>query len=148
MKAKILLSIFLSFVMINCSNSQPIDETTMRAIGEGNRIISALEEFNNENGTYPEQLEELVPSFLEDIPETGLRADDGFTYSRVPEEFDSDYIYGYRLAFFVSNTRFLGDRTAEMYLYQPSKEYPSNENTKTIKVVNGWAHQQVNRNYN
>ena len=148
MKLQFLLSILLSLVMTDFSHSQPADETILRAIEEGNKLISALEEFNNENGNYPEELEALVPSFLSDIPETGLRADDGFTYSRVPDELASDYIYGYRLVFFVSNTSFLGDRTAEIYLYQPSKEYPSNEAEKTIEIIDGWAHQEINRSYN
>ncbi len=43
-----------------------------RAIDRGNKIIAALEKYYNDNGFYPQELDELVPKYLQKIENTGL----------------------------------------------------------------------------
>lgn len=43
-----------------------------RAVERGNKIIAALETYYNDNGFYPQELDELVPKYLPKIENTGL----------------------------------------------------------------------------
>ncbi|MBO4440016.1 MAG: hypothetical protein J5798_11780 [Spirochaetaceae bacterium] len=43
-----------------------------RAVDRGNKIIAALETYYNDNGFYPQELDELVPKYLPKIENTGL----------------------------------------------------------------------------
>ena len=44
-----------------------------KAIDRGNLIINALAAFYEDNGVYPETLEDLLPVYLDKIPNPGLR---------------------------------------------------------------------------
>ena len=44
-----------------------------KAIDRGNLIIHALAAYYKDNGVYPESLEDLIPVYLDKIPNPGLR---------------------------------------------------------------------------
>lgn len=57
-------------------------------INEGNRIVAALDQFNADNGKYPDTLQELIPNYLDIIPRTQFRYwVNEFEYSRREDEF-------------------------------------------------------------
>jgi len=62
-----------------CSNAKELadyDIPTKReqkAIDRGNLIIYALGAYYKDNGVYPESLEDLIPVYLDKIPNPGLR---------------------------------------------------------------------------
>lgn len=49
-----------------------ISKKEHRAVERGNKIISALETYYNDNGFYPQKLDELVPKYLPKIENTGF----------------------------------------------------------------------------
>ena len=83
MRNKILL-IFIGVVIINfCSAKELADydiptKREQKAIDRGNLIIYALGVYYEDNGIYPESLEDLLPMHLDKIPRPGLR--NGFNF--------------------------------------------------------------------
>ena len=65
-------------------------------IDRGHGITSALSEYEAQYGSYPEKLRALVPTFLTDIPRTGLGFCPDYSY-RLPEA-PLDKFEGYQLA--------------------------------------------------
>ncbi len=53
-------------------NWYPVSKKEQRAVDKGNKIIAALEKYYNDNGFYPQKLDELVPEYLPKIENTGL----------------------------------------------------------------------------
>lgn len=49
------------------------NESEMRTVSAGNRIVNALEDYCSSNGKYPNKLEELVPIYIKKIPKTAYR---------------------------------------------------------------------------
>ena len=78
MRNKILL-IFIGVIIINfCSAKELADydiptKREQKAIDRGNLIIYALGVYYEDNGIYPESLEDLLPMYLDKIPRPGLR---------------------------------------------------------------------------
>ena len=65
-----------------------------RAFANGTKIVAALKAFREENGGYPDSLENLVPKYLQKVPKTGF---DGFWESR---EFEYERMGGEFLLYF------------------------------------------------
>lgn len=73
----------------------------MEASGEGRKaeegyqlseeVIAALEQYHADNGEYPEQLDQLIPTYLTAIP-TGEFVD-GFTYTREGDSYILTFAY-------------------------------------------------------
>jgi len=59
------------------------------------RIAVALERYNNETKKYPENLEELVPQFLEEVPLDPFTKRKTLTYKIKPEEGTPYLVYSY-----------------------------------------------------
>lgn len=76
---KIFILIIIFLYAGCCSNAKELadyDIPTKReqkAIDRGNLIIYALAAFYENNGVYPESLEDLIPVYLDKIPNPGLR---------------------------------------------------------------------------
>ena len=69
-----------------------IDDDAKLALVNGQKIIDAINSFYNENKSYPDSLEQLLPKYLEKIPETedtGIWTSGDFIY----EKDDSDRWY-------------------------------------------------------
>ncbi len=54
--------------LTGCSPSTP-DAGIQRAIQQGDQVLLALNEYFETNAVYPTKLDDLVPDFLESIPE-------------------------------------------------------------------------------
>lgn len=50
----------------------PIQRYISHAVQTGQPIIHALEQYKNDNGAYPDSLQQLVPKYLKRIPATGV----------------------------------------------------------------------------
>jgi hypothetical protein len=68
----------------NCITDQQIDS----AISLGTPIVEAIEKFHATTGSYPETLEALIPSYLQNIPKTkvGFKTSD-FKFLSRPDSF-------------------------------------------------------------
>ena len=59
----------------------------------GNTIVSALYEYEQKNGQFPEQLEILVPDYLSEIPKTV----DGYNFSYGILDSEDKFFVGFRI---------------------------------------------------
>lgn len=71
----------------------------------GDALCLALESCRKSDGRYPQQLQELVPSFLSAVPATsmGLLSSIPFDYQPAPE--GDDYTLGFNSTFFICCAR-------------------------------------------
>ena len=80
-------------------------EEVRRGIEIGNEIVRAIDGYYEENGVYPEKLEDLVPEYLTEIPKTITDLD--YRYFRIePSENTKDDPY--RLSFIVKTALNMG----------------------------------------
>ena len=139
-----LIAFSLIVFCMSCNNTS--SEKVYEAIKRGDKIISALESFYKEDGTYPKSLQDLVPNYISLLPNPGLTKDDKFLYILIPKSKNSLHFYGYRLSFYVHRL-FFDLRSAKRYIYLPSEKYPTTNHEVTHKLVGKWAYQTAYRKY-
>lgn len=98
----------------------------------GAPITRALEQYHAERGAYPETLEDLIPKYLREVPDTRLAAFPEFEYFRST---DNQNPKGYDLS--VSFSRGLFDFSA--YQYWPHQDYPRDWPRTSPEIVGTWA---------
>src|SRR3712207_5959186 len=54
----------------------------VRAASKGAEIVQALSRYRNDKGEYPEHLEQLVPQYLDRVPDTGMLGYPAFDYRK------------------------------------------------------------------
>ncbi len=62
----------------------------------GDRVVAALEQHWKESGAYPETLVQLVPRFLDRLPEPSLGVFSTVPWWYAPSERAGDFTFGYR----------------------------------------------------
>ena len=67
----------------------PLGNDEKKLISNGNKIVSAIENYFHENGNYPATLEILVPDYIGEIPKTGYKRT--YLFSLKIEEAVYDY---------------------------------------------------------
>lgn len=73
--------ISLIIVLISSCNSKEQNDKTDKI---ANQIINLLEDYKKNTGRYPEDLENLVPEYIKEIPKTSLRnRNNSFYYVRI-----------------------------------------------------------------
>lgn len=143
--------VFLGVMMasVNACDGSDWKDDIKRAtmvIENGDRVVVALDKFKQKNGDYPSTLENLVPEFI-DKTSVDIEGYRQFVYFKVPVEKETDNIYGYTLSIFRDEASLMGDRTAQRIFYTPSENYSSDKGIENVKVMNGWALQNMRRTY-
>ena len=78
----------------------PLGDDEKKLISNGNKLVSAIENYFHENGNYPATLEILVPDYIGEIPKTGYKRT--YLFSLKIE----DSIYDYSVIFAKNDPKF------------------------------------------
>ena len=127
---------------LGCSAKTNDIEFYKEAILRGNRIVAAIENYKEKNGFYPSNIEKLVPSFLQAIPNTGIE-DVEFSYLKTENANE------YQLTSIVEPSGFalLGSKSIKWLIYTSDQKYENNKFTKNHFIYGNWALQTRMREY-
>lgn len=114
----------------------------MVSIGRGNLIVEALEKYKEKNKIYPDDLDNLVPNYIENIPKTDI---DDLNFIYLVDEKNENYTLDIIVE--PSGLMLLGAKSIKRLGYCPSHIYPENQYTKNHFIYDGWVLQTINRNY-
>jgi hypothetical protein len=83
---------FLAIPLIACAGrffvAAPFSDSSRDiAIDRGQALIMAIEEYYSDTGSYPEELKELVPVFIKEIPDPGIMGIRTFDYQRTADAY-------------------------------------------------------------
>lgn len=92
-----------------------VDFSQERIIRRAQPLIAAIGQYRTDCDTYPEDLESLVPQFIEKLPRSGPRGKDGFRY----ESLDSTYRFSFNL--------WVSGRTYRSIVYIPTEAFVAPE---------------------
>ena len=107
-----------------------LDKEPALATVSGGEVVAALEAFRGTGGEYPEDLSQLVPQYLAEIPHTGMIAFKNFEYVRA--------LRGATPSSREFELRIPCEGDDEL-IYWPSGAYPDAIGTRTIKRIGSWA---------
>lgn len=111
---------------IEHDRSEPYSSVAER----GNLIVAALESYRAANGQYPEEIEDLVPEYIESIPDPGIvSCRRGFGYSRYEQDSGSEDPYYLAAPIFMM----FMDFDALVYAHGKTFNYP-------VPIFDGWAY--------
>ena len=100
--------------------------------GSAAPITDALDRHHTDRGAYPQNLDELVPKYLAEVPSTGLSAFPQFEYFRSETHHPPK---GYELS--VPFARTILDFSS--YQYWPEQDYPRDWPLASPEIVGKWA---------
>lgn len=142
-----LLCVLMTGMLVMGCRADIKPEVFKQAIQRGNVIVAAVEAYKNKHGLYPDRLEQLVPVFLDVIPETGITEREKFSYFRLPD--NTEKPYGYTLSFYVdtsiSGLMVLSARSRKRLTFNSAQIYEDTDHVTTHSVVDGWAVQTISR---
>jgi hypothetical protein len=95
----------------------------------GQPLIDAIESYRTDNGAYPESLDQLVPEYLESIPDTGLAMYPEFEYECYPPSGE------YEITVDTSH----GGWDWDKFFYLSNGEYVEEYYNGTLIRVGSWA---------
>ncbi len=134
-------TVLLTLFFCGCASTQfskKMIPGIVATIEKGQEITSALEEYKNSNGRYPEQLESLIPTYLKVIPEA-YTSDKTFSYYNVPE------INEYYLHFSLYRSVIIFPKAVTWFTYSPDSVPKSSGTRKVHFVINGWEYVTLSR---
>jgi hypothetical protein len=79
----VLSSVFLPHVMKNHSRNF--------VIKKANEIVKAIDSYKEKNGAYPDSLQQLIPTFFENIPLPGMIGIRAFVYKKDNESYNLEF---------------------------------------------------------
>ncbi len=106
-----------------------------RAAEVGDEVVGALARYRNDNAKYPEDLGQLVPDYLPELPYTGLIGYPDFTYRR--DFYDIESRPGeYELRINCPS----GGINFDRFIYWPSETYPEKIQGNGVEPMGRWAY--------
>jgi hypothetical protein len=127
--------IFLSCGMLS---SHVIRTKQFEALAERSRpLIAAISRFEKEHGKPPVKLDELVPTYLKEVPHTGMGAYPDYEYKVSTIEPGPD-----RLAatWELSVPCSIGILNWDVFYYLPTEKYPKHDYGGSIEPIKNWAY--------
>lgn len=105
----------------------------VRATHQAEPLIAAIEAYHQKKGSYPNQLQDLVPEFIQAIPSTSMVGYPEFKYSTAK----SDRLFKtYQLKI---STRTIGINF-DSFVYWPEADYPARMYGGGVERINDWAY--------
>lgn len=98
-------------------------------------LVHAIESYERERGSLPESLEDLVPAYLDAIPDTGMGAYPAF-----------DYLVMEDAAMWLDNAWVLrlhttiGGINFDQFMYFPNQQYPAQIGGNRLERLGEWAY--------
>ena len=120
------------------------DADIKRIASQGNTVVYAINKYYKTNGTYPNSIQELVPNYLEAMPNTGFETkhiDCIYNYQKIEKQkskIDSNTVT-YQITVNVDKFSFVMPKELKMLVYRPSKDYSSTKKQKFIRNEGDWA---------
>ena len=111
-------------------------ELYLKAINQGNSIVSAVDLYKKEIGKFPDELSELVPKYLESIPTAANYR--YFNSSNIKEYKGLDkfgIIFSTQKGFSL-----IWKNDNSYFLYDSEQDYSETEKRKVHFVIDGWAY--------
>jgi len=96
-------------------------------------LVAAVHRFVEGKGRPPTDLRELVPSYLQEVPGTGMSAYPEFRYSTEPNQSDGNSWVVY------VNCPY-GGLSFDMFMYFPLQNYPERGYSGVLERVGEWAY--------
>lgn len=110
-------------------------EAFARAAENGNQVVTALAAYRAENGDYPESLEKLIPTYLKEIPFTGMIGYPEFRYVKGYNDLEKvDDSYELRINCSSGTINF------DRFIYWPSEEYPDRIQNNGTQPIGNWVY--------
>ena len=107
-----------------------------RAAETGNGVVAAIERFKHDNGDYPDDLGELVPKYLTQVPGTGLMGYQDYYYWKQGDATDRIKIdAAYKLEIdcpFGLNF--------DVFFYWPNLGHPERIYGGVVEPIGNWAY--------
>jgi len=105
-----------------------------QVISRAEQLIDAIEMYENDQGLYPEELEDLVPDYIERIPSTGIAGWSIYGYSTKETHYKMPFdkyqiLVGFLFASFDRND----------LIYWPDGDYPESH-PDFIRRIEDWAY--------
>jgi len=118
--------IYLTFV----THHRIVDDRLATIPSKATPIVIALEKYREQEKSYPREIENLVPQYLEKLPATGIAGAPEFFYEEYPSKKDF-----YEL--FVPIPEGLGGW--DVFLYQPDENYDELKKSAYVEKFGDWA---------
>lgn len=99
-------------------------------------LIVAIEKFRLENKRVPRDLQELVPNYLAEIPQTGMSAYPNFRYATRQEKGARAKFQTYEIQVRTP----VGFLNADSFNYWPEGNYPAQMYGGTVERIGDWAY--------
>lgn len=112
-------------------------------IEKAQSIIVALDNFLEDNNDYPGKLEDLVPLYIEAIPEPDIGK--GFRYLNPSSYIGYNGPKVYSLIFIPDEPSFFGD-SSTYFLYSSDGNYKKTEKREVHFIVDDWAYVTAHTN--
>ncbi|MBI2843104.1 MAG: hypothetical protein HYX78_06860 [Armatimonadetes bacterium] len=122
---------------------QPSDSCRQQVVNSGQRIIEALESYNEDRGRYPANLNQLTPTYLSALPSNGLVKSRRFYYTSKEDKADDrgPWFSGAKKLIgkdeYVIAVPFVPGGTV---IYRPTGDYADIEGTS---IGGGWFHTNI-----
>ena len=100
-------------------------------------LVAAIQQYAEEKGAPPKSLTDLVPEYLEEIPETGMGAYPNYEYERGPDYRQWDWEEN-PWALYVHTP--LPGINFDMFVYLPQKNYPEIGYGGVLERIGDWAY--------
>jgi len=97
-------------------------------------LIAALDQYHNEEGEYPDSLQDLVPKYLSEIPQAGLARCPEFHYWKPKKPVGDWKDVGYELDVDLG----IRDIYFRRMFYWPSHRYPESKGYFIREPIDDW----------
>lgn len=132
---KLFLNLILVFAVLLagdvCSEvlrTQAFSQLAVRA----RPLVAAINSFEKKNGPPPETLSQLVPTYLKQVPQTGMRAYSNYKYEVLEDNKNSPW----ELSVPCSQGPFNWD----VFFYWPTRKYPDEIYGGGVQPIGDWAY--------
>lgn len=134
--------LLISLLLIACCISGIVLGKQIRMAGmrsfaiRSQSLIQAIENFERNNSSPPQSLEDLVPNYLSTIPSTGMMAYPKYRY-HVGDEAKEKYAGNpWALSVFTPS----GGINFDLMLYFPNQNYPTHGYGGTLQPIGDWTY--------
>ena len=127
---------FYSFGYVNLFRYK----TFLEMIQRSKPLINAIEKYNVDYGTYPDELEDLVPYYIPKVTSTGIPLYPQYAYKPPDEYSTSRYKSSYKRESYKLWFSCPGFLNNDRIFYWPSKNYPQQIYGGWVERVGDWAY--------
>mgnify|MGYP003577949371 FL=1 len=111
----------LTFILTMWGSDFVRDFSRNIAIRNASGIIKSIENYKEQNNTYPSNLSELAPQFIKDVPSPGIMGIGGYGYEKKDDTYNLTFSQNVIMGF-----------NFEVVVYDPSQNHQAKGELKTL----------------